>query len=44
MGVFGYSRGGMAASLLTIKISKAIKAAVFGAGVYDLESTRRGKV
>lgn len=37
MGVFGYSRGGMAASLLTIKLGKAIKAAVFGAGVYDLK-------
>jgi dipeptidyl aminopeptidase/acylaminoacyl peptidase len=37
MGVFGYSRGGMAASLLTVKIGKAIKAAVFGAGVYDLK-------
>lgn len=37
MGVFGYSRGGMAASLLTIKLGKAVKAAVFGAGVYDLK-------
>jgi len=37
MGVFGYSRGGMAASLLTINLGKAVKAAVFGAGVYDLK-------
>jgi dipeptidyl aminopeptidase/acylaminoacyl peptidase len=37
MGVFGYSRGGMAASLLTIKLGKAVKAAVFGAGVYDFK-------
>lgn len=36
MGVFGYSRGGMAASLLTIKLGKAVNAAVFGAGVYEL--------
>lgn len=35
MGVYGYSRGGMAASLLTVKLGKAVKAAVFGAGVYD---------
>ena len=37
MGVFGYSRGGMAASLLTLKLGKAVKAAVFGAGVYDFK-------
>lgn len=37
MGVFGYSRGGMAASLLTVKLGKAVKAAVFGSGVYDLK-------
>ena len=37
MGMFGYSRGGMAASLLTIKLGKAVKAAVFGAGVYDFK-------
>lgn len=37
MGVFGYSRGGMAASLLTLKLGKDVKAAVFGAGVYDLK-------
>lgn len=36
MGIFGYSRGGMAASLLTVKIGKDVKAAIFGAGVYDL--------
>jgi dipeptidyl aminopeptidase/acylaminoacyl peptidase len=35
MGIYGYSRGGMAASLLTIKLGNAVKAAVFGAGVYD---------
>src|SRR6266545_152234 len=38
MGVFGYSRGGMAASLLTVKLGKAVKAAVFGAGIYDFKS------
>lgn len=37
MGVFGYSRGGMAASLLTIKLGKDVKAAVFGAGIYDFK-------
>ena len=37
MGVYGYSRGGMAASLLTVKLGKAVKAAVFGAGVYDFK-------
>ena len=37
MGVFGYSRGGMAASLLTLKLGKDVKAAVFGAGIYDLK-------
>jgi dipeptidyl aminopeptidase/acylaminoacyl peptidase len=37
MGVFGYSRGGMAASLLTIKLGKQVKAAVFGAGIYDFK-------
>lgn len=36
MGIFGYSRGGMAASLLTLRIGKDVKAAIFGAGVYDL--------
>jgi dipeptidyl aminopeptidase/acylaminoacyl peptidase len=42
MGVFGYSRGGMAASLLTIKLGRAVKAAVFGAGVYDLKKAYDG--
>lgn len=37
MGVFGYSRGGMAASLLTLKLGKDVKAAVFGSGVYHLK-------
>ena len=37
MGVYGYSRGGMAASLLTIKLGNAVKAAVFAAGVYDFK-------
>ncbi len=36
MGVFGYSRGGMAASLLAVKL-KDIKAAVLGAGLYDFK-------
>lgn len=37
MGVFGYSRGGMAASLLTLKLGEDVKAAVFGAGIYDFK-------
>lgn len=37
MGVFGYSRGGMAASLLTIKLGSQVRAAVFGAGIYDFK-------
>jgi len=37
MGVFGYSRGGMAASLLTLELGKTVKAAVFGAGIYDFQ-------
>jgi dipeptidyl aminopeptidase/acylaminoacyl peptidase len=38
MGVFGYSRGGMAASLLAVRLKPAeLKAAVFGAGVYDFK-------
>lgn len=37
MGVFGYSRGGMAASLLTVKLGKKVRAAVFGAGIYDFK-------
>jgi len=36
MGIYGYSRGGMAASLLALQIN-AVKAAVFGAGVYDFK-------
>jgi dipeptidyl aminopeptidase/acylaminoacyl peptidase len=34
MGIYGFSRGGMAASLLAVKLDD-VKAAVFGAGVYD---------
>jgi dipeptidyl aminopeptidase/acylaminoacyl peptidase len=34
MGVYGYSRGAMAASLLVTELDD-VKAAVFGAGVYD---------
>jgi dipeptidyl aminopeptidase/acylaminoacyl peptidase len=36
MGVFGYSRGGMAASLLAIKLDD-LRASVFGAGIYDFK-------
>ncbi len=36
MGIFGYSRGGMAASLLAIKL-KDLKAVVLGAGIYDFK-------
>jgi|ERR1043166_2425235 dipeptidyl aminopeptidase/acylaminoacyl peptidase len=36
LGIFGYSRGGMAASLLAVKL-KHLRAAVFGAGVYDFQ-------
>lgn len=36
MGIFGYSRGGMAASLLAVKL-KEVRAAVFGAGIYDFK-------
>jgi dipeptidyl aminopeptidase/acylaminoacyl peptidase len=36
MGVFGYSRGAMAASLLAVNLKPdELKAAVFGAGIYD---------
>jgi dipeptidyl aminopeptidase/acylaminoacyl peptidase len=35
MGIFGYSRGAMAASLLAVKLGKEVRAAVFGSGVYD---------
>jgi dipeptidyl aminopeptidase/acylaminoacyl peptidase len=36
MGIYGYSRGGMAASLLAVALDD-VKAAVFGAGVYDFQ-------
>lgn len=36
MGIFGYSRGAMAASLMAVRL-KEVKAAVFGAGVYDFK-------
>ncbi len=35
MGIFGYSRGAIAASLMTLRLGKEVKAAVFGAGAYD---------
>ena len=37
MGIFGYSRGGMGASLLTIRLGNKVSAAVFGAGIYDFK-------
>jgi len=37
MGLFGYSRGGMAASLLAVKLGKEVHAAVFSSGVYDFK-------
>lgn len=37
MGVFGYSRGGMAASLLILKLGNDVKAAVLAAGIYDFK-------
>jgi dipeptidyl aminopeptidase/acylaminoacyl peptidase len=36
MGIYGYSRGGMAASLLVLELDD-VKAAVFGAGIYDFQ-------
>jgi dipeptidyl aminopeptidase/acylaminoacyl peptidase len=36
MGIYGYSRGGMAASLLALDLDD-VKAAVFGAGIYDFQ-------
>jgi dipeptidyl aminopeptidase/acylaminoacyl peptidase len=36
MGIVGYSRGGMAASLLAVRLDD-VKAAVLGAGVYDFK-------
>lgn len=35
MGIFGYSRGAIAASLMTLRLGSDVKAAVFGAGAYD---------
>jgi dipeptidyl aminopeptidase/acylaminoacyl peptidase len=37
MGIFGYSRGAMAASLLAVKLGHEVRAAVLGAGVYDFK-------
>ncbi len=37
MGIFGYSRGAMAASLMTVRLGRDVKAAVFGAGAYDFK-------
>ncbi len=37
IGIFGYSRGAMAASLLAVKLGKEVRAAVFGSGVYDFK-------
>ena len=36
LGIYGYSRGGMAASLLAVKLDD-VRAAVFGAGIYDFQ-------
>lgn len=36
MGIYGFSRGGMAASLMAVELDD-LKAAVFGAGVYDFK-------
>jgi len=36
MGIWGYSRGGMAASLLVLEVED-VKAAVLGAGIYDFQ-------
>jgi dipeptidyl aminopeptidase/acylaminoacyl peptidase len=36
MGVFGYSRGGMAASLLAVQLND-VRAVVLGAGIYDFK-------
>ena len=36
MGIYGYSRGAMAASLLTVQLDD-VDAAVFGAGIYDFK-------
>jgi dipeptidyl aminopeptidase/acylaminoacyl peptidase len=37
IGIYGYSRGGMAAALLTLKLGEEVKAAVFAAGIYDFK-------
>lgn len=37
MGIFGYSRGAIAASLMTLRLGDEVKAAVFGAGAYDFK-------
>jgi dipeptidyl aminopeptidase/acylaminoacyl peptidase len=38
MGIFGYSRGAMAASLLSTRLtSKELHAAIFAAGIYDFK-------
>ena len=36
MGIYGYSRGGMAASLMAVQRND-VRAAVFGAGIYDFK-------
>ena len=36
MGIYGFSRGGMAASLLAVRLDD-LRAAVFGAGIYDFQ-------
>jgi dipeptidyl aminopeptidase/acylaminoacyl peptidase len=36
MGIYGFSRGGMAASLLAVELDD-VRAAVFGAGIYDFK-------
>jgi dipeptidyl aminopeptidase/acylaminoacyl peptidase len=36
MGIFGYSRGGMAASLMAVKLDD-VRAVVLGAGIYDFK-------
>ena len=36
MGIYGYSRGGMAASLLAVKLDD-VQAIVWGAGIYDFK-------
>ena len=36
MGIYGYSRGGMAASLLAVKLDD-VQAVVLGAGIYDFK-------